>query len=107
MIEQQCASYPVSIFMAGSAWEAETVCREYCNAIGLCVTVTETNYVYTGGEEAGFIVGLINYPRFPASHGNITEHAFALGDLLRKRLGQQSYSVQTPERTIWRSWREE
>lgn len=106
MIEQECPSYPVSIFIAGSVWEAETVCREYSDAVGFCVTVTGTNYVYTSGEESGVIVGLINYPRFPSTPEAITAHAFALGDLLRERLGQQSYSIQTPERTIWRSWRE-
>lgn len=107
MIECECSSYPVSIFMAGSAWEAEAVCREYCDATGFCVTVTETNYIYTDGREAGFIVGLINYPRFPSTPPEITARAIELGDLLRERLDQQSYSIQTPERTLWRSWRGE
>ena len=105
VIEQECPSYPVSIFIAGGVSEAETVCREYCDAAGLCVTVTGTHYVYTDGEEAGVIVGLINYPRFPKEPREIEARALALGDLLRERLGQQSYSIQTPERTIWRSWR--
>lgn len=105
MNQQECPSYPVSIFIAGNARDAETVCREYCDATGFCVTVTETNYIYTDGEEAGVIVGLINYPRFPAKPDDIERRAFELGDLLRERLGQQSYSVQTPKRTIWRSWR--
>jgi len=105
MTEQECPSYPVSIFMAGSVREAETVCREYCDAVGFCITVTGTNYIYTDGEEAGVIVGLINYPRFPSTPEAITASAFELGDLLRERLGQQSYSIQTPERTVWRSWR--
>lgn len=107
MIEQECPSHSISIFIAGSVWEAETVCREYCDAVGFCVTVTGTNYIYTDGEEAGVIVGLINYPRFPEKPHEIEAHAFALGDLLRERLNQQSYSIQTPERTIWRSWREQ
>lgn len=107
MIEQQCPSYPVSIFIAGSTVQADAICREYCDKIGFCVTVTQTNYVYTDGEETGVIVGLINYPRFPSAPEAITAHAFALGDLLRERLGQQSYSVQTPERTVWRSWQKQ
>jgi len=27
-------SYPVSIFIAGSAMEAETICLDYCDAVG-------------------------------------------------------------------------
>ena len=107
MIEQECPSYPVSIFMAGPVLMAEVVCKDYCEAIGYCVTVTPTQYLYRGGDDNGFIVGLINYPRFPATPEEITAHAFALGDLLREACEQQSYTVQTPERTVWRSWREQ
>lgn len=103
---KSCPSWPVSIFIAGNAWEAETVCREYCDEVGYCVTVTETNYVYRDGEEAGVTVGLINYPRFPVAPAEIERHAFILAGILRERLGQQSYSVQTPTETVWHSWRE-
>lgn len=105
MIEQECPSYPVSIFIAGSHVKAIQTCREYCDQVGFCVTVTATNYVYTDGSEYGVIIGLINYPRFPSNPESIKARAFDLGDLLRERMGQQSYSVQTPDRTYWRSWR--
>ncbi len=59
-------SCPVSIFIAGDYDKAHEICRAHCDAVGLCVTVTATSYIYTGGEEAGVIVGLINYPRFPS-----------------------------------------
>ena len=45
----------------------ETECQIICNRVGLCVTVTPTKYIYTGGCENGAIVGLINYPIFPGS----------------------------------------
>lgn len=64
-LPKTCTSYPVSIFMAGDYNAAREICRAYCDEVGYCVTVTPTSYVYTGGEESGFIVGLINYPRFP------------------------------------------
>lgn len=41
------------------------LCQKHVDKIGLCVTVTETDYIYTNGSEKGVIVGLINYPRFP------------------------------------------
>lgn len=96
-----CPSYPVSVFVAGKVWEAETICREYCDQVGLCVTVTETNYCYTGGEEAGVIVGLINYPRFPATPAEILAKAEELAHRLIEGLGQRSATVQTPDATYW------
>ena len=98
-------SYPVSIFIAGSAMEAETICHDYCDSVGFCVTVTETVYCYTGGEEAGVIVGLINYPRFPSKPAEIWAHAEALGLKLLVGLKQQSFTIQSPDRTKWFSAR--
>jgi hypothetical protein len=99
-------SYPVSIFVAGDPREAETICRAYCDQVGLCVTVTETTYVFTGGEEAGVIIGLINYPRFPAEPHDIRNRAVLLAEKLRVGLRQESYTVQTPDATEWFSFRE-
>lgn len=107
MTRKECPSYPISIFIAGSAWEAETICRDYCDAAGFCVTVTGTTYCYTGGEEAGVIVGLINYPRFPAKPAQLWGHAEALAERLRAGLEQDSYSIQAPDRTVWISHRED
>ena len=106
MIYQTCPTYPVSIFIAGSIWEAETICRAYCDEVGLCVTVTETTYCYTGGKEAGVIVGLINYARFPSDAAEIERKAKELADRLLKGLDQQSYTIQTPSTSRWFSWRD-
>lgn len=103
----EAPSYPVSIFVAGSVWQAETICLNYCDEIGLCVTVTETVYCYTGGEESGVIVGLINYPRFPAEPAEIFAKAEALALLLIDGLGQQSASIQAPDKTVWISFRDD
>lgn len=103
----EATSYPVSIFVAGDYAAALTICRGYCDQIGLCVTVTPTTYVYTGGEEAGVVVGLINYPRFPSSSYEIFANAEALALRLIDELGQQSASIQAPDRTVWISFRNE
>ena len=107
MIYKHAPSHPVSIFMAGDADAARDVCRAYCDEVGFCVTVTPTAYVYTGGEEKGFIVGLINYPRFPALPIEIEDHAVRIADKLREALGQESYSIQCPDKTCWYSWRQD
>jgi hypothetical protein len=99
-------SCPVSLFMAGNIELARAVCRKHCDEVGLCVTVTPTAYVYTGGEEFGFVVGFINYPRFPNEPALIEAKAIELGMRLREALGQESFSVQTPTTTTWFSWRD-
>ena len=80
-------------------------CRAFCDGVGLCVTVTPTTHVYTGGQEIGAIVGLINYPRFPSVPALIEAKAIELGMGLREALGQESFSIQTPTTTSWFSWR--
>jgi hypothetical protein len=94
-------SYSISIFIAGDVQSAETICRAYCNEVGLCVTVTPTNYIYTGGSQSGVIVGLINYPRFPATPDEIWAKAEALGRRLLAGLYQESFTIQSPDKTVW------
>jgi ferredoxin len=98
-------SFWATIYMAGSIEHAKQVCRTFCMARGLCVTVEPTTFIYTGGEEVGFRIGLINYPRFPTTPTDIINLADELGSVLRVELAQHSYSVVTPTETIWRTWR--
>lgn len=95
------------IYIAGPVQEVERICRDFCLDVGLCVTVTPTSYIYTGGQEAGVVVGLINYPRFPSSSAEIDAKAEALGIRLLIGLAQLSFSVETPQRTRWFSRRQE
>jgi len=101
----ECPTYTATIFIAGDYATAARVCRDYCYAVGLCVTVEPTSYIYTGGEEAGVRVGLINYPRFPSEPAEVREKAFELANRLRSELCQHSWSVVTPDATYWDSRR--
>ena len=105
MKTETAPSYPVSVFIAGDAASALQACREHCMKAGLCVTVTATEYVYTGGCEAGVIVGLINYPRFPATPDEMDAKALAVAEMLIERLCQHSATVQSPRNTVWLSRR--
>ena len=80
--------------------EIERVCAAYCDHIGLCVTVTPTMFVYRNGREAGAIVGLINYPRFPKEPHEIRTHAMILATQLRDRLGQLRVTVELTDETV-------
>lgn len=96
----------MSIFIAGRASDIEDQCRTYADEVGFCVTATPTTYIYRGGEEEGYIVGLINYPRFTKPPEEIWAHAEALAERLRVEAGQESYTIQAPDKTVWFSWRE-
>ena len=80
--------------------EIEDVCQRFCDAVGLCVTVTPTRFIYKAGNEDGAAVGLINYPRFPKSAEEIRELALALADLLRSKMDQFKVSVVFPDETV-------
>lgn len=94
------------IYMAGDIATAMQVCREECWREGLCVTVRPCEYIYTGGQESGFEVGLINYPRFPATPKDLMHRATLLAHRLVERCCQDSYLIMTPDETIWESRRE-
>jgi hypothetical protein len=95
------------IFMAGDLAQAKQVCRAYCFAVGLCVTVEPVDFIYTGGEEAGFRVGLINYPRFPTNEISLGNTARDLAGQLLISLCQHSYSIVGPKETEWFTSREQ
>ena len=91
----------IDIFMAGDIAQAKQVCREYCFEVGLCVTIEAVDYIYTGGEEAGFRVGLINYPRFPTEYKVLKDHALQLANKLLQRLFQHSWCIVEFYETTW------
>lgn len=100
----EAPSYSVDIFIAGSRQAATEAMREFCLR-GECVTVSETDYVYTGGLEAGVRVGLINYARFPRTTEQLRDRAIEIAHFLIERLHQQSCSVVAPDRTLFLSRR--
>lgn len=100
-------SFSVQIYIAGNRTDAAKICREFCFNVGYCVTVSDTEYVYTGGMESGVVIGLINYPRFPREPGEILKVAEQLGMALMTGLCQHSFSIVTPQDTYWHSRRPE
>jgi hypothetical protein len=98
---KQTPTYRVTIFMAGDIAQAKQVCREYAFALGFCVHIFPVDYVYTGGEEAGFAVGIIDYPRFPQPREELFDRAADLANKLKQRCCQRSYSIVADDRTIW------
>lgn len=100
-----CETFWAKIYIAGSLEVAKQVCRKHCMDVGLCVTIEPTSYIYTGGEEAGVVVGLINYPRFRTTSIDLYTKAFELARKLREELCQTSFTVMTDKKTFWESYR--
>lgn len=105
MTEKIVPSFNVDIHMAGDVNAAALIIQRYAAENGLCVTLMPQSFIYTGGREDGFRVGFINYPRFPKEPGDIVARAVDLARNLLTGLGQHSYSITTPDQTIWYSRR--
>lgn len=74
------------------------ICQKYVEG-GLCVTLTKTTFVYTGGNEPGVRIGLINYPRFPVENRVVLNHAMKLAEILMDELKQFRCTVMDSEMT--------
>lgn len=100
-------TYWARIYMSGPIEAAKQIIRAQCHAAGLCVTIEPTHFIYTGGEEAGYVVGLINYPRFPSTPDAILERAQQLADNLLRGTYQHSALIMTPQNTEWITTRQD
>ena len=93
-------TFNADIYIAGDLTVIKHVCREFTD-IGGCVSVTPTEFIYTGGSETGAKIGFINYQRFPAEPNAITTMALRLARKLIKRCHQKSASVVTTSLTYY------
>jgi hypothetical protein len=106
MIEKTAPTFWAKIYISGPIEIAEQIIRAECLREGLCVTIEPTKFIYTGGEEEGYVVGLINYPRFPATPNDIVIKAIYLANLLLEGTYQHSVLIMTPNNTTWLTKRE-
>ncbi len=100
-------TYTVRIYMSGPISVAKQVVRKYCMELnqikgtGLCVTVDPTTFIYTGGEEEGFVVGMLNYPKFPTTEENLNQLAEELAGKLMDETYQWSALLVNPKTSVW------
>ena len=73
-------------------------CKKIC-AIGNCVTVTPTRFIYKDGWEDGVVIGLINYPRFPKEKQRLIYDSWGIANRLQEKFNQIRVSITTPEKT--------
>jgi hypothetical protein len=79
--------------------EAQEILQKYCNEISYCVTLKQIEFIYKNGNEIGFEIGLINYPRFPATSEEITQKSLDLAKIFRKEFNQYKVSVVCSDKT--------
>lgn len=91
----------ITIWMAGDIAAACSCVRAYCYRKGACFTVTPTRFIYTGGEEDGFAIGLVNYPRFPCTPAELTARAKELALELLVQCNQRSCLLVNHDTTEW------
>jgi hypothetical protein len=106
MKHETSPSHTHRVWIAGDAADARRACREF-TLRGLCVAIQPVDYIFTMGAESGVCVTLINYPRFPASAGDVEAKAIELGHHLCEALHQGSFSVEGPGQTHWFSHRDQ
>ena len=101
------STYWVKIYLAGPIEVAKQYIRKKAATKDMCVTIEPTTYIYSGGEEEGYVVGYINYPRFEKLPIDIWDEAFALAHELKEETGQKSFTVMAPDQTYWCSNKDE
>lgn len=100
-------TYTVRLYLSGPIDVAKQAIRADTLRAGLCVTIEPTTFIYTGGEEVGYVVGLLNYPRFPCEPQQLEERARDLMQKLLLATHQHSALMVTPERSEWITLREQ
>lgn len=103
---KELPTYAIDIHMAGDIEQAKRLIAEFCFEVGFCVHIHPQTFIYTGGSEEGFKVGIVNYPRFPCPEGKIWDAAYQLADRLIKGIFQHSAMIVSPNRTVWFSRRD-
>ena len=94
-------TYTIRAYLGGDIHAAKDVIRQHCYADGLCVTIEPTTFIYTGGEEDGFVVGFVNYPRFPSTKEELLSRARKMVADLLPRLNQRSALLVCPDISEW------
>ena len=80
--------------------EVRCLCQDYVNEIGWCVTITPMEFIYKDGSEPGVNIGIINYPRFPSTRGQINERTLNLAKKLLIEFKQHRVSIVFSDETV-------
>jgi len=106
MKTETAETYVIRLYISGPIEVAKQALRAECLREGLCVTIEPTTFIYTGGEEAGYVVGMLNYPRFPTTPEALMSRARDVMHKLLDATHQHSALMVTPNFSEWITKRE-
>lgn len=96
------ATYTGLIYLAGPIEEAKQIIRREVLKEPLCVSIQPLHYIYPGAEETGYIVRVINYPRFPVEDLNpLVARTVELAKVLMSATYQRSCTIEWPDRSVY------
>lgn len=94
-------TYWAKIYASGPIDIAKQILRREFLNTGWCVTIEPTDFIYKGGEESGYVIGIINYPRFPQTDYDLWQRSIALAETLLNETYQFSILIMGPSETMW------
>lgn len=94
-------TYQATIYVGGDLATARAFLRDAAYQEWLCVSLTPTEFVFTGAVEAGVAIGFCAYPEVPVDPEQIFERARQIATGLVKALGQRTALVVATDRTEW------
>lgn len=100
-IKNTVPTFYANIHVAGDYDTARAACREITYTFGFCFQIHKVDYIYTGGEESGLLIRVINYPRFPRDPEEITNLVTEFGKIIATKLCQKSFTVETSTDTMY------
>jgi hypothetical protein len=109
MITEEVETYEIKIYvglrtkyttLVSELDEAKELLRKEMSRNPNCVTITPTDFIYYNGEEPGYIIGLINYPRFPRSREEMMTIAKRIAQEHMIYFKQYRVSIVATDKTI-------
>ena len=107
MINLECNTFWFKIYMAGNFDVASQTCRKFCIDNNLCVNIFKTDYIYRCGEEPGFCIEVINYPKYPEKENDVFVLVKKLAQEVLIDCCQKSYSIVGINKTYFYSREDE
>ena len=99
-------AWSATILMAGDIGISRHILRATCFPSGLCVSIEQTQFIYAGGVEDGFIIRLIQYPPFVELESSLRTKAIKIGKRLAELNSQWSFTIMFPLKNEYFSRRE-
>lgn len=94
-------TFYANIHLAGDYSTCKSVCREIAYTFGFCFQISEVDYIYTGGQESGVLIRVINYPRFPRDPEEITKLCIEFAKKISAVMCQKSFTIETSTDTMY------